>query len=367
MSIVEVAKAAGTSHATVSRVINKRGGVSPKTTAAVLEAMDRLGYQPAPVRRGPKPRPTSSNQKESATVGLLWFGTDAAFARAPVATLVLHGVERAIGEAGSNLLVSQIDRNAPKLPSWIDSGQVNGLLLHGQPPPEPIASLLSRLPSVWLLSARESTGYWGDRVAPDNHAIGAIAARYLLDQGHRRLAYLFLDPTHCGFEQRREAFVGIAEQRDAQVTIVSPRDVSGKIHSEPRFTAARIDEALTTLFDSPERPTGLFVPSDRLVAVVYGRLRAMGLEPQRDVQIISCDNEWSLDALVPRPATIDLRPELIGRTAVDQLMLRLKEPNPHVRSTLTVQPYLVPPDGDTAAEPESSGSESVEGSPPVGG
>ncbi|RME30753.1 MAG: LacI family transcriptional regulator, partial [Candidatus Zixiibacteriota bacterium] len=79
MSIVEVAKLAGVSHATVSRVINNRPGVSPECVQLVRRAMQQIGYSPSARGRG------ASTPVKVGTVALLMIGADLTLMMAPVA------------------------------------------------------------------------------------------------------------------------------------------------------------------------------------------------------------------------------------------------------------------------------------------
>jgi DNA-binding LacI/PurR family transcriptional regulator len=90
-----------------------------------------------------------------------------------------------------------------------------------------------------------------------------------------------------------------------------------------------------------EGPLGLFVSRDEETVHVYRLLRENGVEPGRDVVVISCDNEFvRLSTLHPRPATIDLQAAQIARHAVRRLGARIKHRDePPVR--ILVNPHLV--------------------------
>lgn len=340
MSIVEVARIAGLSHSTVSRVINGRPGVAPETVEAVQRAMQAVGYTPSARRPGPKP--VDRNGVTTGSVGLLMIGTEAMFARAPVTAAVFHAVEQALAEKGFNLIVGQVD-DAGRLPPTVARGQIDGLLLHGYAPPASIRRRLERHPSVWLLSPRSARGYWGDRVCPDNELIGRLAAEHLVaTRGHRSLGYLFFSPTHAGFRQRAEAFVDTAEELGATARLV-PDDVQNRGPTRREEHDERETERiLDMLIEDGPLPDAIFVPRDRLTPKVYRGLRRRGIEPGRDIEVMSCDNEPILEALDPRPATIDVQPRLIGRQAVEQLALRMAARDRAVRATVTVEPRLVP-------------------------
>ncbi|USN98678.1 MAG: LacI family DNA-binding transcriptional regulator [Phycisphaeraceae bacterium] len=340
MSIVEVARIAGTSHSTVSRVINKRPGVAPETVAAVQRAMRQLGYTPPARRRGP--RPAGMKRVTTGTIGLLMVGTDAMFARAPVTAAVFHAVEKSLTEHGFNLIVGQVGEEG-RLPPDVAKGQIDGLLLHGYAPSPELRKTLSPHPSVWVLSQRSSRGYWGDRVCPDNEVIGRLAAEYLLGLGHRHLAYLYFSPTHMGFRSRAEAFVETVEEYGATCEMIAENPSSRRPSRREDFGDAQTDQVVKQLLAMNPRPTGVFVPRDRLTVKVYRALREQGIEPGRDIEVMSCDNEPILEALDPRPASVDVRPELIGEKAVEQLVWRMQRPDEPTRAIVTIEPELVDP------------------------
>jgi len=93
------------------------------------------------------------------------------------------------------------------------------------------------------------------------------------------------------------------------------------------------------------RTDGVFVPGDGEAAIFHPLLLKHGLMPGKDLQLISCNNEHShLAGLDPRPATIDIRFETIGRLGVSQLLWRIANPAVPGRARTTVEPVLVPPD-----------------------
>src|SRR5215831_10072941 len=107
MSIVAVAKVAGVSKSTVSRVINNAPDVKPEVARLVLDAMRKIGYQPSPVRPGPK---TSDRRGVRAgNVLLLAPGFSAAeLYQLPVFPTILHGVEQEAVDAGLSLSLASL-------------------------------------------------------------------------------------------------------------------------------------------------------------------------------------------------------------------------------------------------------------------
>lgn len=342
MSISQVAKLAGVSHATVSRVINDRPGVSQDLTRRVRDAMKRLNYTPPAKRRGPKPK--SRTGVRTGNIALMFVGTDPTLVVAPVTALVLHAAEEALAERGFNMIVGQLSDN-DRLPPTVANGQVDGLLMHGFPPSAKMAEALIRYPTVWMLSQRRQRGYWGDRVAPDNQAIGRFAAEYLVERSHKHLACLHCNTTHIGFEVRAQAFVDWARDAGVGTATVIRDPGSDQMSQQQQDSQEYIDTLIDQMLELSPRPTGLFVPRDPLAIKVYRSLRERGVEPGRDITIISCDNNVILAGLNPRPATIDVRPDVIGARAVDQLIWRMENPFTPVRSICLVEPRLILPEG----------------------
>ncbi|HAI13415.1 MAG TPA: hypothetical protein DCM28_17035 [Phycisphaerales bacterium] len=338
MSIVEVAKIAGVSHATVSRVINGGDGVSPKSVQLVTRAMQQLGYTPPAVRRGPQPR--SRRKTRTGNIAVLLFGTDPSLALTAITAAVVHGAELALAKAGYNMILSQIV-DERRLPPNVTSGNVDGLLLHGFPPSRELAQKLSCNPCVWFLSRRSRLGYWGDRVGPDNEAIGTMAMEYLKDRGHKQVAFLHVNASHMGFSQRAESFEIAAKDAGLDVDVLVDETEPIQMNLKEELDQQRIGSMIDRLLALPNRPTGVFVPRATLMAMVYRCLYQRGITPGRDMQFISCDYHPMLDGLFPVPATIDIQPDIVGRQAVEQLLWRMDHSHDLTRADIQVQPRMI--------------------------
>ncbi|MEM8782125.1 MAG: LacI family DNA-binding transcriptional regulator [Planctomycetota bacterium] len=338
MSIVEVAKLAGLSHATVSRVINDRPGVSNGAAERVRSAMKKLGYTPPAKRRGPVPK--SRPSARTGNIALLMLGTDLAPMHAPVAAVAVDAAGSAVSELGFNLTLARVGGDG-RLPPIVTRGDIDGLILHGYPPAESVALRLREFPTVWMMSRRTDGGDWGDRVGPDNEAVGRIAAEHLLGEGHAHVAYMRLEQTHRGFAEREIAFLDTMRGAGADCDLL---DVAARDEREQgaKLDRQALDHAIKDLAQQPSRATAMFVPRGRWTTLVYEALRQHGLEPGRDIAVIACDNDPILAGLTPAPATIDIQPDLIGMEAVSQLMRRLEEPASRSvsRMTVRVQPRL---------------------------
>lgn len=357
-SINEVAALANVSVSTVSRVMNNQPRVAPETVQAVREAMNKLGYAPSERRPGPKPQRASSS--DLATIGFLVFGTSEARAT-PAFEGLLYGVSLAASQANLNLIFSHVP-DPTRLPARIAEQGISGVLLHGAAPSQAIRERLSRLPAVWLMGNRHRPDF-GDKVMPDGYVVGEVAARYLMNRGHKRLAFLNVNAGHWPFKVYAHAFAMTAAESDASVQVVerAVREESGSYwrKQDPQI----VDSVVKAYLALPERPTGLFVADDMQVAMLQPALQAHGVKiGPGDVEIISCNDEQPyLAGLMPKPATVDIQVAAIGRKGVEQLIWRMANTDAPERITCMVEPTLVPSPASTADEKVKSSRRQLAG------
>jgi LacI family transcriptional regulator len=343
MSITRVAKLAGVSSSTVSRVINNHPRVAPETAEAVRKAMQELSYTPSDRRPGPKPA-SRLQGAHGANIAFLVIGANRNRAT-PAFEDLLHGVSRGASQHDLNLVFSHVP-DPDELPSRIASQRIDGMLLHGATPGRALRDRLRRIPTVWLMGNRRRPE-WGDQVMPDGYEVGDLAAKYLLGRGHRNLAFLNLDANHWPFRVYGHAFGVTAADAGASVHLVEQARAAS-----PDYWGGHSTESVEALVQRylalDPRPTGVFVADDIQVANLQPMLQRRGVElgPGK-VEVISCNNEKPyLVGLHPRPAVIDIRVESIGCRGVEQLLWRLAHTNVTERIITMIEPLLVPSDAE---------------------
>ena len=348
MTLHTVAKAAGVSPSTVSRVINHHPRVAPETAKIVNAAIERLDFKPAlrgrRVGRQTNETVTSSERRFSIIMLIIGHGGTEL---SPGFEGLMRGVSSAANDLGVDLAVKFCaDPRRIDLP---DNGAFpDGLLVHGEIPAVEAQARLQHIPCVWLMANRERPS-WGDSVLPDNTSIGEIAADYLVGRGHRQVAICNVDWLSWSMEVRSHAFHRAAEARGAEVIVIDPMTAGRS--DMAKYNAAEVAEQLAAL---SHQPLGLFVAEDRQVMPLYLELRNRGLSagPDGDVDIISCNNQRAhLVGLDPVPATIDIRIETIGYRGLELLLARLRSQTHRERVRTLVDPALVSPPNALAAGP----------------
>lgn len=328
-SIVEVAKSAGVSTGTVSNVLNSRP-VNAETLQRVRRAMEELGYEPRRVRSG---RSRSTDLK---SVSLLILGESIkAVLRHPVYFNLIHGIERDCDEHGLPFKLRALPAREDRQRFAAQKGE--GLVLFRDHVDGLPLQALSGVPLVKAFNAPVA-GF--DHVTYNDHTVGVIAADWLLKQNVKRVGVI----SNPGWA-RSTALVAALERHgcsirslDATRYMQAPR-VAGALHSD--INDRLLGEDLADLMRNDEPVDGLFLYSDELAAHAYPLLYGMGIRPQRDVHVISCNcDKPYLATLRPRPATIDIHVEDVGHAAVRLLLDRAAKPESPVRSLL-IEPTVV--------------------------
>jgi len=332
--------------------MNGKAGVAAETRQAVMETVNQLGYVPRPGGRprGPKTAPGCTNM-----IALVIPGYSRAVLNAPVYMDVLHGVEASLAEAGKTMVLRHL------LPEALASAEllpqkVDGVVMFGSSRDEHLIRRLRGTPCVQVMSAIEPEGLM-DHVTYANARIGALAANYLLSRNHRHAAFV-VSGRSISFDERGEVFKramaaggGTCLEFEDGALLDSSGDF---MQANPEHMRVLVDRLLA----GNPRPTAVFLAADTLVPGFYAELQRRGVKPGKDLDVIGCNNERILLAsLSPRPATIDIHAEQVGRMAVERLLWRLDHPR-EARMTVALDPTLVSSDGVQELQERNQNSES---------
>jgi LacI family transcriptional regulator len=327
MSIVRIARAANVSYATAWRIINNHPGGSEETVAAVRGAMEQIGYEPGKVRRRGR-RPRVADGIRTRNIALLHLRRATL-----ISASVLNCVQRILAEQRLNLIFAHC-WTPDELPPAVRGGNVDGILGYGQFPQDTVDANLGKIPAVWMMS-RSDPGEdpWGDRIRPDNEAIGRLAAGYLLGRGHRHLGYMNPQTGFWLYDARLASFQAATAAVGIEAQIFSS--------SGTEDLNLEAERCVEQWMSASPRPRGIFVPVDRVTLFIHRQLERRGIAPGKDVDLISCDNEQELLSLLrPPPPSIDINREMIARLAVERLLWRMKNGVSSPSVVTTVSPTL---------------------------
>ena len=314
----DVARAAGVSLKTVSRVVNHEPGVGAVTSARVRLAIEQLGFLrndlASGLRRG----------GSSTTIGLVIEDLGN-----PLYSTMARAVERVARQHRHMVIVTSCGEDPARERDGIDAlmrRRVDGLVivpssrdhryLHAEPH--------RGVPLVFV--DRPPVGIAADAILLDNVGGARRAVAHLLAHGHRRIAFVGDPPSVFTSDERlrgyREALTARGLTPDDRLVRVDAQDVS------------RAGLAARALLALPEPPTAIFAQNNRSC---IGVLRALRDVAPR-VAVVGFD-DFELADMLPVPATVVSHdPALMGRMAAERIFARLAgDRRPPQRVVIPVQ------------------------------
>ncbi|HHH76078.1 MAG TPA: LacI family transcriptional regulator [Phycisphaerae bacterium] len=345
MSIVQIAKLAGVSHTTVSRVINNEPSVSPETAIRVRAIIKETGYVPKPPAKRPGPRRIREAGFKTGNIAFLTSSENLKILiNSPIMTNVLHGIEEALASNGMSMIQGAVGAKRP-LPPIVAKGGVDGVIVwpHLDDVSSETVEILRSYKVVYVMSAA-SERLSADRVRVNHGKVGRLAANHLAGKGHRNIAYVTPSSlmSRINLCDRWTAFSALAKEHGINARQCVIEQSHFDLMETDRDRDLLIQKTLGEFLGENEGLTGMFVTCDALTAKIYPILGNMGIRIGCDLEIVSCNNETSLLAgLEPRPVSIDIQPEKIGKKAVEQLRWRLLHPDEEDQITIEVSPKLL--------------------------
>lgn len=341
VTILDVARLAGVSAGSVSRVFRQHPTVTPETASAVRKAAEKLGYvHPSERRRTPHGLPVSLRR-----VAIVTLGMAHSLSRIPVVAELLEGAADEARRRDLEVLLCDVP-DLSAVPAVLRDRAADGLLLKAglQGTAEewqaPAVRAATSFPHVWLTG--RPGGCTGDMVGSDDAAAGRLAAEYLVARGHRHLAFLSAKSDHRLFLDREMGFCWRARQLQAKVVSFLGEPGSARVPIAPVSEVESVGRLLDRLLRQKPRPTAVFVPADNMAALLYRAIAERGLRVGRDLSVISCNNERLVrEGLHPDLATIDIHARETGARGVDQLYWRAARPDDPRETTVTITPSLV--------------------------
>jgi LacI family transcriptional regulator len=295
VSIKDVARAAGVSNKTVSRVVNREKYVRPDVRQRVEEAIVSLGYVPNMAAR-------SVRTNRSGVIGVM---TDVV-STTPYSVDIVRGIQDAADRTGRKVLIGNTaadpDREADCWKTFREH-RIDGVLyvtmFHREvelPQKLPLPTLL-----VNCFSTKNSDVPF---IVPDDYGGGFSAAEYAVTKRHDTIAYITLNPRIHAATLRGRAFRDALRKHGHE-----PREdliVPGIVGIPYKESVVAYLEARRILA-SPDRPTAIVCGNDEIALQVYCAVFAEGLRIPNDVAVIGYDDFRVISEFVePKLTTVAL-------------------------------------------------------------
>ncbi|MGJ4857516.1 LacI family DNA-binding transcriptional regulator [Labrys sp. La1] len=321
--IGDVARAAGVSTATVSRALTFPDRVQTETRERVLAAVRELGYTPNSAARQLR---AGSSRSVLVVVGPR--------RNPPFFSEVLRGIDTALSQAGYAVLMGNLDSIDGKEKYLVDlvfGGHIDGALVLASTVPSHAGRTIadSGIPIVGICAETDVAGI--PAVVVDDEICCQAQTRYLLDRGHRHLAYL-AGPK--GNYNERHRYAGF--QAEIAAAGLGPDDF---VRFEGNYDFASGVASGKAFLALERRPTGVVATSDEMAIAFMTTIRRGGLRVPQDVSIIGFDGIELGDFVEPTLTTIRQPRFDLGSTGA-KLLLQLMQGNAASQQLTTLKGAL---------------------------
>jgi len=331
-TLEEVAKLAGVSRSTVSRVVNQHPNVRPEVRERVWEVIRQIGYQPHAAAR-------SLATRRTRVIGLIIPQAVTTLFTDPYFPILIRGIADACNAHNYHLMLSLFSHRRVQdsrahqdllYQQVLRSRYLDGVVVSSAPLDDPIFLRLLEDGVPFVLVGRyphERASY----VDVDNVVGARMAVEHLLKLGHERVATITGPLNMFAAQDRLEGY------RQALAARGIPVDED--LIAEGDFTEGGGQAAMQRLL--PRRPTAVFAASDMMAVGALKVLREAGLRVPEDVAVVGFD-DIPLASMVEPPLTTVRQPiEQLGSMAVELLISLLENPGEETTHRVVLPTELV--------------------------
>jgi DNA-binding LacI/PurR family transcriptional regulator len=313
ITIKEVAKLAGVSPSTVSRVISDSRRISDDTKKIVREAMDTLGYHPNAIAR-------SLVNKATNTIGIVMTqSTERAFLN-PFFPQALSGVSAAAHEQGYCILLSTGKTEKEQLESIqniVMGGRVDGVIIMYSSVDNAAMDALNKLRTPVIVIGKPLKSK--DTLYVDNDNVEACfkVTEKLINNGHKRISFI-----SGSFK-----LVVSLDRLDGYVNALNKYSIPFRkeyIVELSDFIKEGAYERTCKLLELEERPTALVVTDDVMAFGALDAIREKGLRIPEDIEIISFNNIPSAEITKPSLTSVDIDAFALGYEASKLIIEKIR-------------------------------------------
>ena len=303
-TITDVAKKAGVSIATVSRILNNQPGYSKKTKERVLQVIQELGYEPNAVARG-------LINKKTESIGVL-FPSISSF----LTSEFLDGIESVAHAKESSIIVSHTQSNGDRTLKYLqmlNEKRVDGLIFTSSLLKEDHYEYIKKMNVPVVLLSTESLPYSLPYVKVNDHHAAYSATRYLIQKGHKNIGMLSGtkgDP--IAGKPRVEGFKQALLDHEIEFNEHQIIYCEGFSYNDGK-------EKLKPLIDQFPDMTALFAASDEIAIGAISAAYRIGINVPNDLSIIGYDNLKIGEMTIPPLTTVAQPLYDMGAMAANQL------------------------------------------------
>lgn len=324
-TIKDVARAAGVSAITVSRVAAGSERVKPATRERVLKKMRELGYQPNMAAR-------SMRTRQTRTIGFLIPDLSNELFSA-----VARSAETILSDAGYMLFIFSSERSPDREIEFLNQAAqrgMDGLILSlCDETHKGVRDTLKDLRIPMVIWDRDIEGFEADTVYNEHARPMQHITQKLISLGHRRIALMSASlKIRPGRERVRGFNLALAGE--------NAKGVDGRVIVGPQNEAFGYDQ-LHALMSREEKPTALIVGGNDIFHGVMKGVQALGLRVPDELSIVGTDDRLVSELTTPPVTVIDRDMEAIGRSLAAVLLDRLAGRSESTPNHITLESEIV--------------------------
>lgn len=321
-NISDVAKLAGLSVSTVSRVINNQKYVTEEKKQAVIKAMKALNYKPSTVAR-------QLRGVHSSIIGVI-----VPRITNPFFSYLIDELQKQAAKNNFRIMIFQSDESKEKERSFLNllqQKQIDGIIMCAVENDEQVISSYTQYGPIILCNER-LLGSSLPMITFDQEKGAYIGTRYLLSKGYNKIAYC----TGGNFDEKSKG-----NSRDKGF-LKALEEFQCSFNSEWLFTNQHTIEDGKKLaqyfFSLTDRPNSIFTGSDEVAAGFISEANRLGIRIPKDIAVLGFDNQVISSITTPGITTIQQPTDILGKQVM-KCMLSLLNDNDYTvdRESLTMK------------------------------
>ena len=300
----DVAKEAGVSTATVSRVINGSDKVSEDTRKRVVKAIKKLGYKPLKI----------NNPAVSTKLKMIGILVPDIFAYHY--SDIVEGAAEYLYQHGYEPFIYMFHRRLESELLAIDyffMSKVDGLIVCTSREDDKYLKIVEETAIPVVTVDRENRDFRFDSVNIDNYKAGKLVAGYLKDMGHKKIVHITGDLDIYSVRMRMEGFVSKAKKLGMEVEVV-----------EGTFDVGHAYSLMKKRLEKGKDFTAVFTSSDMLAVEVIIALRDESIDVPNGISVMGFDDAYYSKFTVPSLTTVRQPRMEMGLTAAQLLLSRIE-------------------------------------------
>ena len=302
-SLHDVARLAGVSKSTVSRVINDEYGVKEATKVKVRRAIEECGYVINQVAKDLKSNKTNL------------IGVIVPRVASNATSQGVDGLSEVFEKSGKQVLLANSRLEAGKEIQYLElfnQKRVEGIVMFATHIDDELVTAIKRSKAPVVLIGQDGSSYNIPSVIHDDYRVGYCAAEQLYQAGCRSVGFLGVQSEDIAVDRQR--FDGFSNS-------LNHLGISEALfHSRGQFTIDSGREEMTKLLEEQFPVDGVFCATDRIAIGAIQAIRAAGLKPGEDIKIVGVGNDEMASVVTPGLSTFDYAFEPAGSNAAKMLL-----------------------------------------------